>query len=330
MLSNQHFYHRTMRKMVVAFGTMFNNIRLVRYNKTNTVEIERITVPLAYASKEKFYQRITQDPELTKETQITLPRMGFELASITYDPLRKISNFNTQFSPGSSYLSAQSVLATPYNFEFNLNIYVRNVEDGTQIIEQILPYFAPDYTVNANIAGLSNLNIDIPIILNSVSQTEEAQGSAEDLRLLNWSLNFTMKGYFYGPTSNSKIITKSTANTFYFNTSNDGAKIITLNSGSGNFKIGELVYEGTTLNKANGSAFVESWNPAANILTVVDTTGIIKVGKTLRGAVTGSAWNINTYAVNDYKLANITVVPDPPTANANDDYGFTTTITEFV
>ena len=102
MLSNQHFYHRIIRRLVIAFGSLFNNIKLYRYTKDGSIEIERITVPLSYATKEKFYTRITQDPTLGKELAITLPRMSFELSSIAYDPIRKMSSFNNLISPGAS------------------------------------------------------------------------------------------------------------------------------------------------------------------------------------------------------------------------------------
>ena len=147
MLSSRHFYHRTTRKLVVAFGTMFNNLKLYRYTKDGDTEIERVTVPLTYANKEKYYTRITQDPNLAKQTLIDLPRMAFEMVSITYDPLRKISNYNELFSPGQDGNKITTVRAAPYNFAFDLNIYVRNVEDGSQLIEQILPYFTPVYII---------------------------------------------------------------------------------------------------------------------------------------------------------------------------------------
>jgi hypothetical protein len=316
--------------MVVAFGTMFNNIRLVRYDKAGTTEIERITVPLSYADKEKYYRRITQDPELTKETAVTLPRMGFTLDSITYDPLRKISLFNNQFATDTSTGNLQSTQATPYNFNFTLSIYVRNVEDGTQIVEQILPYFNPDYTLSMQLTNVASIKNQVPIILESVNQNMQADGVPDDTRVITWDLSFTMKGYLYGPVSNSSMIRTSTANTFYFNTDSIGSKKIVLESGRGRYKIGEMVYEGPKIGHANSTAYVESWDPTSNTLLVVDTTGILKNGHKLKGAVSGASWNISSYAVADYQMNMIQVTPDPLTANANDDFGFTTTITEYV
>ena len=329
MLSNQHFYHRITRKLVVAFGTMFNNIRLVRYDKAGTAEIERITVPLSYMSKEKFYQRLVQDPGLDQKTQITLPRMSFELTSITYDPLRKRNNFNLEFSPNSN-TTVKSAQIAPYNYNFQLNLYVRNTEDGTQIIEQILPYFSPDYTLTVNLAGVGN-HVDVPIILESVDYAVGNDvGGADELRTLVWTLQFTVKAYLYGPiNANTKIIRKVTANTYDSSYIETGERKITLTSGSGNYKVGELVYEGKTLYVANASGFVKQWDNVANQVIVTDVSGVLLTGKKLTGAVTNTVYTISTFDINDNQVVNLTVTPDPSTANANDDFGFTETIEEY-
>jgi hypothetical protein len=329
MLSGVHFYHRITRKMVVTFGTMFNNIMLKRYNKAGTQEIERINVPLMYAQKEKFYQRITQDPELTKETMMTLPRMSFEMTGINYDPLRKRSSFTNSFGEGTTNSTAKNVRSTPYNFDFTLSIYVRNVEDGTQIIEQILPYFAPDYTVKMDLVGIPTEKIDVPFILNSVSQDIDDVGSTDPIRIIVWTLTFTAKGYVYGPTTESKIIRKAIANTYdsTFNTQNE--RKITFSGGTGTFKIGELVYEGPTLAAANATAFVHSWDPTSNTMIVVDTNGILKTGKYMTGAVSNSSWNIATFAVENRQMVRQIIYPNPLNANADTAFGFTEVLQEF-
>ncbi len=251
MFSSSHFYHRIIRKMVVAFGTLFNDIRLVRYNRAGTIEIERIIVPLQYAQKEKFYQRITQDPELTKEVQLTLPRMSFELTNVTYDPLRKRNLFSESFSAESA-TTVKALRTTPYDFEFTLNIYVRNAEDGTQIVEQILPFFNPDYTMTIDFLGLADQKTDIPFILQSVNQTVEDTGGPDPIRLITWSLVFVAKGYMYGPIVSREIIRKVTANTFNGIFNSDNQRLITVSNtgGSGTFQTGELVFEGEKLDSA--------------------------------------------------------------------------------
>jgi len=329
MLNTQHFYHRITRKMVAAFGTIFNDIRLVRYNLAGTQEIERITVPISYMAKEKFFQRTTVDPELTRETGINLPRMSFELVSITYDPLRKTSAFGTLVAPNTATGTLKTVKTAPYNFDFNLSLYVRNTEDGTQIIEQILPYFSPDYTVTLELVDLEGINVDVPIILNSVSYSVMNDSDIDNVRVLNWDLSFTAKAYLYGPISDSKIIKHVKANTFYFNTSSASIKQFQMTNGSGNFKTGELIYDGKSLSSASATAFVDSWSPTTNTLIVVDSVGTFPVGNTFSGAVTNATWNIGSVTNGDYKISAITVDPNPYTANVNDDYGFTTNITEY-
>lgn len=326
MLSNSHFYHRTIRKMVVAFGTMFNNIKLYRYNKTNTVEIERITVPLTYSSKEKFYARITQDPNSTSTINIVLPRMAFELTNINYDPLRKNSSFVEQFTNSTG--SLQSVKRTPYNFDFSLYIFVRNIEDGTQIVEQILPYFTPDYTLTANLLSDTSLLTDLPIVLQSVSQDiTDDTGEANQLRTIVWTLNFTIKGYMYGPLTDNKIIRKVTANTYYSsNPDTSGDVQLDLSGGTGVYKIGELVYQGRSVETADMSGYVKAYDNTANVLIVTDSIGSIKINTNIIGAVTNTSHNVSSFGTPDYQLLRIVIQPDPLAANANDAFGYTETI----
>lgn len=332
MLSNEHFYHRITRKLVVAFGTMFNNLRLVRYNQAGTVEIERVTVPLTYSPKEKFYTRITQDPTLNRQVQVVLPRMSFELDSITYDPLRKISSFQKQFSADTGG-GVKSGYQAPYNFNFTLQIYVRNTEDGTQLIEQILPYFNPDYTVTVNIAGVGK-PVDVPIILETVSyDVSNDTGGADDMRMLIWTLTFTAKAYLYGPITsgaNSKIIRKVTANTFVDSSEyGDVDRKLTFNTGTGWFKTGELVYQGNKLEEATMRGYVSYSYPSANQIVVTDITGKFTVNAKVHGAITNAAWNLSSYEQYDNQIMRLAVYPDPLSANASDDFGFTEVLQQF-
>lgn len=322
MLSGQHFYHRITRKMVVAFGSMFNNIKLYRYNLAGTTELERVIVPLNYISKEKFYQRITQDPNLDRRVQLTLPRMSFELTDIVYDPTRKISPFINQFGPLNDTEIRTTTLA-PYNFNFSLFIYVRNTEDGTQIIEQILPYFNPDYTMTLDLVGVGN-PVDVPLVLQGVNYNATgSDGPPQEMRMLQWNLSFSMRGYLYGPTTNAKIIRKVTANTYEYNTGGNEAKRFELNTGMGNFKIGEAVYQGRTLDAATVRGFVSGWDNVSNVLVVSDISGSFTEGVVLKGALSNASYNLFTYSsTTDYQLNRITVEPDPLSANINTAFGF--------
>ena len=327
MLSNVHFYHRITRKLVVAFGTMFNNIQLYRYNKAGTAEIERIVVPLSYAAKEKFYTRTTQDPNLNKEVQITLPRMSFEMTSLNYDPLRKTSVFNNLYSPTNNFSAVRQV---PYNFTFNLSVFARNTEDGTQIVEQILPYFSPDYTLSLDLVGLDGQTVDVPIILDAVNYTQDFEGLPDNLRVLTWDLSFTMKAYLFGPTqSDLKIIKNSTSNIYNSLSTTSSKRYFDLGSGYGNYKIGELVYEGKNELSSNGTGFVSSWSNVANTLTISNAYGEFKANTKLIGAVSNAVYTILTSSDTDLQLVNIEVTPKPPTANANNAFGFDVSIEEY-
>lgn len=323
MLSSKHFYHRTIRRMVVAFGTMFNDIKLVRYNKAGTTEIERVTVPLSYAQKEKFYARITQDANLNRPIQVSLPRMSFELDSLGYDPLRKTSNYNETFIPNNS-TTVKNYRVVPYNFDFSLSIYVRNVEDGTQIVEQILPYFNPDMTITGDVLGLGK-PIDLPIILQSVSSSVDAVGNPENTRMIIWTLTFTLKGFMFGPIVDSKVIRSSIANTYDTTFVAAGTREFIVNgaTGSGTFKRGELIYEGPTLASANATAYVDSWSPSTNTLIVIDTNGIFNSGKIIFGAASNASYNLVSSNLFNGQLTNIKILPDPFSANVTDDFGFT-------
>lgn len=326
MLSGSHFYHRTVRKLVVAFGTLFNNIRLVRYDATNTTEIERINVPLAYANKEKFYKRITEDPNLANPTQTILPRMAFEMGAITYDPLRKtsshISNFYTY--PSST---VNQVRLSPYNFDFNLYLYVRNNEDGFQIVEQILPYFTPDYTLTVDFLNNGSLPLDVPIVFNSINYEQNYEGDPETTRVLTWSLNFEVKGYMIGPTSDIKLIKKVTANVATDNYQNTNRKI-DCSTGTGKYKQNELVYQGPSVHEATARAYVSKWDSTANNLYLYDVSGDFVANTIISGVVSRAKYNVSTVETST-QLVNITVQPNPLTANVGDDFGFTTIIEEY-
>lgn len=256
--------------------------------------------------------------------------MSFELTNVTYDPLRKRNLFSESFSAESAS-TVKALRTTPYDFEFTLNIYVRNVEDGTQIVEQILPYFNPDYTMTIDFLGLADQKTDIPFILQSVSQNVDDVGGPDPIRLITWSLVFVAKGYMYGPIVSRDIIRKVTANTFNSAVSLENQRLITManTGGFGSYKTGELVYEGPQLSSANATAFVYSWDPAANNLVVTDINGIIKEGKYLTGAVSNAAYNVVSFGTNDFQLTKMVIQPTPNTANSNTAFGFDQAVQEF-
>ena len=165
-----HFYHQTLRRLVIGFGTIFNNIVIQRKNSSGAV-VQSIKVPLAYSPKEKFLARLEQQSDLSdRQVAVTLPRMGFEIAGINYDSTRKLTRvkkFRAVKTSNSTHLD-YNYAPVPYNISFNLYSFTSSAEGGLQIIEQILPYFQPDYTVTVNIIPELNIKRDVPIILNSV------------------------------------------------------------------------------------------------------------------------------------------------------------------
>ena len=336
MLAQTHYYHRIIRKLVVAFGSLFNDMRLVRYDQSNNgnVEIERITIPLMYASKEKFYTRIMNSPDFVNPMNLTLPRMAFEMNGISYDPLRKISNFSEQFAEGLPD-GLKKVRYTPYNFDFNLYVFVRNTEDGAQIVEQILPYFTPDLTVTLDFVGINDMKLDVPIVFNSITYDDSHEGDPESTRSIIWTLNFTAKGYLFGPVANIKPIRKATANVYDSTFESNPLKSLTLvpaqaNTDCGTYKYNELVFQGDRSDEATVTAFVKSWNANSNTIVVYDTNGSFKTNTILTGAVSGAKYIVSAVAFNPNQLVNITVQPDPVTANSEAEaFGFSTNIIEY-
>jgi len=210
MLGN-HFYHSTIKRAVSVFGTLFNNITIKR------TDGKIIPVPLAYGPRQRWIARLQNTPDPSaKAIAITLPRMGFEMTSIEYDASRKLNkktHFRSADSSNPNKMQKQFSPA-PYNIGFTLSILVKNTDDGLQIIEQILPYFTPDYTVTIHTVPSMDDKRDIPIILTSVSQEDTYEGDLETRQSLTYTLEFTMKNYIYGPVQSSEIIRKANVRTY--------------------------------------------------------------------------------------------------------------------
>lgn len=223
MLGNAHFYNRTIRKIVVAMGTVLNDIDIVRYTKDGLTAKERFRVPLSYGAKEKYLTRLTSDPTLTKSINTIVPRISFELTGMSYDSSRKMVSTLQNSSVTNAGIKTQ-YSPVPYDFSFSASVYVRNTEDGTQIIEQIVPFFTPDFTVTLNLIPALGLKYDLPIILNSVSNEVDYEGDFLSTRLIIWNLDFTVKGYLFPPVKDGNVI--RSANTNILNTSSANIKYV--------------------------------------------------------------------------------------------------------
>ena len=204
----QQFYHETMRKVVVAFGTIFNNINIVRTNSSGVVT-QSMKVPLAYGPKQKFLTRLREDPNLNKKVSLTLPRIGFEISGISYDSSRKLNSIQKLKKVNSSTdgktVSSQ-FMPVPYNMDFSLFVMAKSSDDALQIVEQILPFFQPDYTITLNDNTAMGTTRDVPIILSNVTYEDSYDGAYEDRRVLTYTLSFTAKFYLYGPVTDQKVI----------------------------------------------------------------------------------------------------------------------------
>jgi T4-like virus Myoviridae tail sheath stabiliser len=203
------FYHQSVRKYIIMFGNMFNDIVVRRLN-ANNVSLQAVSVPLAYGPKEKFLVRITQDPNLDQQVAIQLPRMGFEMTTLAYDGTRRLvgSTRNVKVADDKNKLDFTYV-PVPYDMNFSLYAYVRNADDGAQIMEQIVPYFGPEWTNQVRLIPQISLIQDVPTILNTVSIEDTYEGDFNNRRAIIYTFDFTVKGYFYGPVRRQGIIKRS-------------------------------------------------------------------------------------------------------------------------
>ena len=198
MLGN-YFYHEIIRKTVIAFGTLFNDIH-VRHDDQVGNPLSELKVPIAYGPRQKFLARIQQQPELNKATQISLPRMSFEISSISYDASRKAGitqTFKAADSEDGNKMK-KVFMPVPYNLGFELNILVKLQDDGLQILEQILPFFQPGFTLSIDLVKSIGEKRDIPMILNSISQQDDYEGDFSTRRALIYTLSFTAKTFMFG------------------------------------------------------------------------------------------------------------------------------------
>jgi hypothetical protein len=321
------FYNRALRKYVVGFGNLFNDITLVRYNPDYS-EAQRMIVPIVYAPKEDYVTRLETDPNLDKKTQITLPRMSFELLGFNYDASRKQNTNVKQFAQTSTGLISQ-YNPVPYNFDFNLYLYVRNIEDGTQIIEHILSYFTPDYTMKLNMIPEMGIVKEIPVVLNSTSQDIDYEGGYErDTRVIIWTLTFTVKGHIYGKISEAGGPITHSITSIYNKITEDDVIQFTMNpsSGVGTYQIGETVYQGFSAPLAIATGKVVSFSN--NLLQLKNINGNFVSNLPIQSTSSSTNYTFTSFNPVAQKLVQIDTTPMPTDANVNTPYIVTTEISE--
>ena len=260
MLGN-YSYHEIFRKTIVAFGTLFNNIELRRQD-------EVMKVPLAYGPKDKFLARLDQVPDPTnKRVQITLPRIGFEISGVSYDPTRKVAPTQKIKIPSTSTKNKQMFMPVPYNISFELAIISKNQDDGLQILEQILPVFQPHYNLSIKLVPSMNETKDVPIVLQNIDYEDSYEGDFATRRAIIYTLQFTAKTFLYGPVTEPKIIKKASVDYY---TSTDTAKAPR-----------EVRYQTTPTSLQDRDGTVVTTLSAAtdtndNLIAVADASGITK------------------------------------------------------
>lgn len=214
------YYHQSLRKYVILFGTVFNDLHVIRRDANNNI-FQQIKVPLTYAPREKVTARLEQNLNLDSQESIILPRMSFEMTGLQYSPERKLNTLNryTKADPNNPNKKFNSYNPVPYDILFDLNIYTRYAEDATAILEQILPFFTPEWTGTINLIPELDTKVDVPIVIQGLSSQDTYEGDFETRRALIWSIQFVMKGYLFGPIRNTGVIKKANTRFFTSNTS---------------------------------------------------------------------------------------------------------------
>ena len=330
-MSTLTHYHKCIRKTTAAFASLFNNILLIR-EEAGGGEVQRLIVPLEFGDKEKYVKRLQNDPELDKRVQVTLPRMSYELNGFRYDPSRKL---NTNYKITSINENTDSVFyqynPVPYDFDFSLTIYTRNIEDGNQILEQIIPYFAPDYTLKINFIPELNVIKNLPIILNTTQPMIDSDGLFNsETRTVYWTLNFTVKGFIFGAakdTGDSGIIKNANINFRSITTTSNN--LILSPNGYGDYKFNEIVYQGLNLENSYASAIVKQWNSNTRTISVENVRGNFKVNQPLIGKDTLSIHVISSYSNTNINVLSHTYV-SPQSANVNSNWIANNEIIEYV
>ena len=293
------FYHQTIRKYVAAFGTLFNDINIERKNSSGAV-VERIKVPLAYGPRQKWILALSDTTDQRRVLAARLPRIGFSLTGVSYDSVRKLNTVIRNVAANTA--STGSVLSqynpVPYNFDFELFILVNNAEDGTQILEQILPYFTPEFTVTINTIPDMGIKADVPIVLNSASQSDEYEGELATRRTIIWTLSFLLKGFVY-PDVKSGTLIKSIEVNFRI-------------PGDGDSDVQDLEQEFIVLETTKDTLATSDYI-------------LLETGDYERIMSEKSSQDIGDATVK----SRYTVVPSPNTAQADSDYGFSETFEFF-
>ena len=322
-----YFYHEILRKTVIGFGTLFNNIN-IRHKDASGTNFSVLKVPLAYGPMQKFLARIQQQPELDRETAITLPRLSFEMQGLQYDPTRKTGIAQTFLTKNGT--NAKKVyMPVPYNIAFELSIMSKLSDDALQILEQIVPYFQPSFNITVNLISSIGEKKDIPIVLESINYSDQYEGGFESRRTIIYTLAFTAKTYLFGPVAdNPEGLIKKVDVDYYGSTNIKTAKRVQRYSATPLAKQNydddtTTVLDGGISEKVTTFKVSATTDLAANQRIIIDTE-IMKIRSISGQNVTVFRGHDNTIAAKHEHNASIGVLSatDDASIEFGDDFGF--------
>jgi hypothetical protein len=324
-----HFYNASTRRIVSVFGTLFNNISVVRKDSGGSVKsIQR--VPLAYGPKQKFISRIEERPNLENTSAaIKLPRMSFEITGINYDPTVKTSKLNriSKIDPDNGNNKIYTYTHAPYKLSIDLAIMAKNQDDALQIMEQIIPFFQPEYSVTINDIPELNIKSDIPIVLSGIAMEDSYDGDYTTRRAIVYTLSFEARVKYFGPVNTSGVIKNVISNIANIDNPDElleqySAKVNPIDSSQNDtytiqeeylfapqideiivkFKAGDNTNTGVLFDV---NEYVDGGTYAAQGLitsidkdnyqmTISSIDGFYRVGETITGATTKAEWEIES------------------------------------
>ena len=329
-----YFYHEILRKTVIGFGTLFNNIN-IRHKDASGTNFSVMKVPLAYGPMQKFLARIQQQPDLEREIAITLPRLSFEMQGLQYDPTRKTGIAQTFLAKGGT--TAKKVyMPVPYNVAFELSIMSKLSDDALQILEQIIPYFQPSFNITINLIDSIGEKKDIPIVLESINYSDQYEGSFETRRTIVYTLGFTAKTYLFGPVAdNPEGLIKKVDVDYYSDTNIQTARrnirYSATPAAKENYDGDEAtVLDGAISEKVTKFKVSATTDLAANQRIIIDTE-IMKIRSISGQNVTVFRGHDNTVAATHEHNAPIGVLStaDDALIEFGDDFGFNETSSFF-
>ena len=322
-----YFYHEILRKTVIGFGTLFNNIN-IRHKDASGTNFSVMKVPLAYGPMQKFLARIQQQPELEREIAITLPRLSFEMQGLQYDPTRKTGIAQT-FLAKSGTTAKKVYMPVPYNIGFELSIMSKLSDDALQILEQIVPYFQPSFNITVNLIDSIGEKKDIPIVLESINYSDQYEGNFDTRRIIIYTLSFTAKTYLFGPVADDPAgLIKKVDVDFYGNTNIKTAKRVQRYSATPTAKKNydddtTTVIDGAISEKVTTFKVSATTDLAANQRIIIDTEIMFIRSISGQNVTVYRAYDNTVAAKHEHNAAiGVLSTTDNASIEFGDDFGF--------